>query len=86
MNKEELHKAVLNSTGNESNICQICAMKDGNIVYEDCWRGFSPSDAVNVMSVTKGVMSLLIGIAVTKGFIKDVDQKVIGFFPDLFHL
>lgn len=82
MNKEELHKAVLNSTGNESNICQICAMKDGNIVYEDCWRGFSPSDAVNVMSVTKGVMSLLIGIAVTKGFIKDVDQKVIGFFPD----
>ena len=82
MNKEELHKAVLNSTGNESNICQICAMKDGNIVYEDCWRGFSPNDAVNVMSVTKGVMSLLIGIAVTKGFIKDVDQKVIGFFPD----
>ncbi|MCR5384827.1 MAG: beta-lactamase family protein [Saccharofermentans sp.] len=82
MNKEELHKAVLNSTGNESNICQICAMKDGNIVYEDCWIGFSPSDAVNVMSVTKGVMSLLIGIAVTKGFVKDVDQKVIGFFPD----
>ena len=82
MNKEELHKAVLNSTGNESNICQICAMKDGRSVYEDCWRGFSPSDAVNVMSVTKGVMSLLTGIAVTKGFIKDVDQKVIDFFPD----
>ena len=33
-------------------------------------------------SVTKGVMALLAGIAVDKGFIKSVDEKVIDFFPD----
>ena len=81
MDKEEFHKYVLNNTGNESNICQICAIKNGNTVYEDCWRGFSAQDAVNVMSVTKGVMSLLTGIAIDKGYIKDVDQKVLDFFP-----
>ncbi|MBR3248100.1 MAG: serine hydrolase [Clostridiales bacterium] len=81
MNKNELHSHVLNSTGNESNICQICVMKDGRTVYEDCWRGFKTHDAANVMSVTKGVMSLLTGISIDKGYIKDVDQKVIDFFP-----
>ena len=32
-------------------------------------------------SVTKGVMALLTGIAVDKGLIKDVNQKVMDFFP-----
>ena len=82
MNKNELHSCILNSTGNESNICQIHAIKDGVNVYEDSWRGFTSGNAVNVMSVTKGVMALLTGIAIDKGYIKDVDQKVIDFFQD----
>ena len=82
MDKEELHQFISDSTGNESNICQIYAVKDGNTVYEDCWHGYQTADAVNVMSVTKSVMALLIGIAMDKGFIKGVDQRVMDFFPD----
>ena len=59
MNKEEFHRFISESTGNESNICQIYALKDGETIYEDCWHGFKQDDAVNVMSVTKGVMPLL---------------------------
>lgn len=82
MNREEFHRFVSQSTGNESNICQIHAIKDGKTVYDDSWRGFKTTDAVNVNSVTKGVMALLAGIAIDKGYIKDVDEKVIDFFPD----
>ncbi len=82
MNKEQLHKYIENSTGNESNICQIYAIKDGDIVYDDCWRGFKTEDAMNVNSVTKGVMGLLAGIALDKGYIISLDQKVMEFFPD----
>jgi len=82
MNKEELRKHVTESTGNESNICQIYALKDGQEGYSECWHGFKPDDAMHVMSVTKGVMSLITGIALTQGFIKDVNQKVLDFFPD----
>ena len=82
MNKEELKKFISNSTGNEKNICQIYACKNGKAVYEDCWRGYKTEDAVHVMSVTKGVMALLIGIAIDKGIVKGVDQKVLDFFPD----
>lgn len=82
MNKEAFYRLVSESTGNESNICQICAIKDGRTAYEASWRGFRTEDPVNINSVTKGVMALLAGIAVDKGFIPSLDEKVIGFFPD----
>ncbi|SCZ79900.1 serine hydrolase domain-containing protein [Pseudobutyrivibrio xylanivorans] len=82
MNKEELHQFISESKGNESNICQICVIRGEEIVYEDCWRGFKPEDAVNVNSVTKGVMAILAGIAVDKGAIKSLDEKVLAYFPD----
>ena len=81
MNKEEFHAYVSKSKGNESNICQICAMRNGAAIYEDSWRGFAADDAVNVNSVTKGVMALLAGIAADKGFIS-IDDKVMDYFPD----
>ena len=82
MNKEELHRFISGSTGNESNICQIFAIKDDETIYDDSWHGFKTEDAMNVNSVTKGVMSLLAGVALDKGCIKSVDQKVMDFFPD----
>ena len=82
MNKEQLHKYIENSKGNESNICQIYALKDGKPVYDDCWHEFKTEDAMNVNSVTKGVVALLAGIALDNGYIKSIDQKVMDFFPD----
>ena len=82
MNKEQLHNYISGSTGNESNICQIYAIKDGKTVYDDCWHGFKTLDAVNVNSVTKGIMALLAGIVLDKGYIRNLDQKVMEFFPD----
>lgn len=81
MNREEFHAYVAGSNGNESNICQICAIRNGNVIYEDNWRGFASEDAVNVNSVTKGVMALLAGIASDKGLIS-VDDKVMDYFPE----
>ena len=82
MNKDQFHEFVEGSTGNESNICQIYAVKDGKVAYDDCWHSFKTEDAMNVNSVTKGIMALLAGIALDKGYIRSVDQKVMDFFPD----
>ncbi|MCR5302575.1 MAG: beta-lactamase family protein [Lachnospiraceae bacterium] len=82
MDKKQLHDLICKSSGNESNICQIYAIKDGSAVYDDCWHGFKTRDAMNVNSVTKGVMGLLAGIALDHGYIGSVDQKVMDFFPD----
>ncbi len=82
MNKDQLHRYISQRTGNEKNICQIYAIKDNETVYDDCWRGFKTDDAANVNSVTKGIMALLAGIALDRECIKNVDQKVMDFFPD----
>lgn len=79
---EKLHSYVEESLGNEKNICEITAVKNGKIVYEDYWHGYKSGDTLNVMSVTKSVMSLLIGIAMDKGLIKGIDRNVSEFFPD----
>lgn len=79
MNKEQLHTLVEKQ---EKNICQIAAYKDGREVYSDTWNGFKEKDACHVMSVTKSVVSLLIGIAVDQGLIKSVEQPVLDFFPE----
>ena len=79
MNNEELHVIVANE---QPNICQIVAIKDNEIVYSDTWNNYKPTDNVHIASVTKSVMSILIGIAIDKGMIESVNQKVLEFFPD----
>lgn len=63
-----------------SNICQIYVRKNGGSVLDIRRSGFKTGDAVNVMSVTKGIMGILLGIAIDKGFIISEDQKVLEFF------
>ncbi|KFM99219.1 class C beta-lactamase-related serine hydrolase [Bacillus clarus] len=64
------------------NINGMLAMQKGNIVFENYYNGHGPDDAFHVASVTKTIISALIGICIDKGYIKSVDQKVIEFFPE----
>ncbi len=66
---------------NEENITQIIAYKDNELVIEDNRKDFKREDTMNIMSVTKSVTSLLIGIAIDKGYIKSVDDKIMDYFP-----
>ena len=65
-------KKILNnySSKNDINIRQIVAYKDNVLEIEEYREGFSKEDTMNIMSVTKSITSLLIGIAIDKGFIK----------------
>jgi len=77
--KEELHNLI---SEKERNICQIVAYKGGRKVYTDCWNGYREEDCVHVMSATKSVIALLIGIAIDKGQIGSVEDKVLDYFPE----
>lgn len=79
LTKEDLHNLVEERA---ANVCSVTAIKDGKVVYEDHWNGYGPGDARNVMSVTKSIISLLVGIAIDKGYIGSVDDKVLDYFPD----
>ena len=56
--------------------------RGGQLVFEQYFGGCGQDDSHLVASVTKSVLSALVGIAIDRGFIRDVDQRVLDFFPD----
>ena len=79
-------KKVLNnySSKNDVNVRQIVAYKDNVLEIEEYKEGFAKEDTMNVMSVTKSITSLLIGIAIDKGYIKSVDDLVMDYYKDIY--
>ncbi|EGL15076.1 MULTISPECIES: serine hydrolase [unclassified Paenibacillus] len=65
-----------------SNINGVVIVRNGAIACESYYNGYGPDDTHHVASVTKSILSALIGIAIDTGFIKHVDQKVLDFFPE----
>ena len=60
----------------------LLVVKNGYLVFEKYLRSGSPERVAVIHSVTKSVMSALIGIALDKGYLSSVDQKIIEFFPE----
>jgi len=58
-------------------------IKDGFIVFEYYKGNLDRNSKFVLFSCTKSVTSALIGIAIDKGLIKGVDQKISDFFPSL---
>lgn len=78
-NRAEL-ETVINS--NYNNIAGIIVLKNGKTVYENYFNECTANSPIHIFSVTKSIISILVGIAIDKGYIKSVDQKVLDFFPD----
>lgn len=56
--------------------------KRGEIVLEQYYNGKTRDSLSDVQSLTKGIMSMLIGIAIDKKYIENVDEPIGGYFPD----
>ena len=65
-----------------SNIMGIMISREGDLVYEQYFNEFSGSDSIHIASVTKSIVSLLIGIALDQELIGSVDDYVLDYFPD----
>ena len=64
-------------------INSVLVSKNGRLTYEHYFNGFNRDSLHDSRSSFKSITSLLIGIAIDKGFIKDVNQKVFEFFPEV---
>lgn len=56
-------------------------IQDEEIIYEQYWEGFNENSLSNSFSAVKGIVSLLVGIAIDEGKIKNVDEKVGDYLP-----
>ena len=63
-------------------IDNISIIRNGFLVTDYYKYPFKKGDKHIIHSVTKSVLSALIGIAIDKGYIKSVKERVINFFPE----
>ena len=76
---ETLEKVVMHDYGN---IAGIVVLKDGRKLYENYFNECNANSRIHIYSVTKSIISILTGIAMDRGYIKNSDQKVLDFFPE----
>jgi len=57
-------------------------VQNRKVKFEKYWQGYSENSLSNSFSMSKSIVSLLIGIAIDEGHIKSVEQKVGDFIPE----
>ncbi len=81
MNKQLLDSAFKMASG-MGYIDALLVVKDGKIVAEEYYNGFARDHPHNVMSVSKSLLSGIAGVALQKGYIQGLDQKMLDYFPE----
>lgn len=81
MSKEKITELEKKIHNEYNNIIGIVVLKDGKTLYENYFNEYTATSHIHVYSVSKSIISILIGIAMDKGYIKNINQKVLDFFP-----
>lgn len=82
MDQKQIKKMEDAIAADYRNMVGMVIVKDGETIYENYYNGCNDKSRIHVFSVTKSIVSILIGIALDKGLIKSVDDKVLEYYPD----
>jgi CubicO group peptidase (beta-lactamase class C family) len=82
MDSEKLAQMVEHVQQAKLNLHSLLVVRNGYLVSELYAYPYSAGQAHWQMSVTKSVIDALIGIAIQKGYIKDVHQPLFSLLPD----
>ncbi len=80
-NKKEISHDLLSQIIENQTIA-LLIIQDGKIKYEKYFHNYSEDSLINSFSVSKSIISILVGIAIDEGKIKSVNQKVCDYFPN----
>jgi CubicO group peptidase (beta-lactamase class C family) len=62
-------------------LLSVIVARHGRIAFERYYHGGRRDARLNVFSVTKSVVSALVGIALRDAALRSVDQRIVEFFP-----
>jgi CubicO group peptidase (beta-lactamase class C family) len=70
---------LLRSTGTHAFI----VVRDNQVLYEDYFNGYARDSLCTAWSLSKSVTSALVGIAISEGYIKTLDDPITNYLPEL---
>ncbi len=80
-NKNPLSKALRDTLEKYQTVAYL-VIKNDSIQHEEYWDGYSDSSLTNSFSMAKSVVAMLVGIAISEGKIKSVDEPVGNYLPE----
>jgi len=69
-------------SGNSRYVHSILLIKNGKLIFEEYFFGYGRDTNHFLASVSKSVTSLIIGVAINKGYVPDVDTLAYEIFSD----
>ncbi len=75
---------LLKSFGSLGPINSMLISQHEEIIGEEYFRRMHAGRGHNIKSASKSVLSILVGIAIEKGYLEGVDQTIEEFFPEYF--
>ena len=82
MQSQVLSEMLENVKTSSFKIDSVTIVRNGYIVLDAYFFPYSEEQKHLLFSCTKSIMSALIGIAIDKGYIENVNQPITEFFPD----
>jgi CubicO group peptidase (beta-lactamase class C family) len=83
---QSMNPAILDSAfikaGKTGFIDGLVVIRNGAIVREQYYNGYNQNVPHDIRSDSKSFLSALAGIALEKGYIKSIDDKVLDYFPE----
>ncbi len=81
----ELLNTALDEAENRPSIYSVLVIRNGYIVAERYYRGYSEDSSFNIRSVSKSYLSAMTGIAIEEGIINSISDKMLDYFPEYDH-
>jgi CubicO group peptidase (beta-lactamase class C family) len=80
---EKINEMMLDIlSGNDKNIHSILLIKNGKLVFEEYFYGYTRDRTHFLASVSKSITSILIGIAIEQKITTGIETKAYAFFPE----
>ena len=79
----DLMLAIL--TEKYKNIHSVLLVKNGNLILEEYFYGYNRKKLHQIRSATKSIGSVLTGIAIDQGFIRDTNERINTYFTSYEH-
>jgi len=67
----------------EKNVASIIVGNDSELKYEEYFNGSAAGELMNVQSITKSIISILIGQAIDEGIVQNERITLGNYFPDI---
>lgn len=82
MDSGQLAKMLEEITAEETRIHSVLIIRNGYVVTEAYFQPYTRDTRTHVQSVTKSVIGMLIGKAISDGYIKSDEEKLVNFYPN----